>query len=88
MVKKMNKSDFIDELEKELKYSKSECTIINDVLESNFFISKKNKESIIKELVSRLDVDTEEATTIYDVSVNIIKKQVKMSLKHPFKNKD
>ncbi len=44
----MNKKEFISELSKRLSYPKEKCFTINDILESNFFVSKKNKDKIIK----------------------------------------
>ena len=43
----VNKTKFINELEKETQLSTEECLIINDVLENNFIIGKKNKNKII-----------------------------------------
>lgn len=85
---KMNKNGFITELSKQLSYSKEKCIIINDILESNFFISKKNKDKIIDEFMQILNASNEEAIKIYDTSVKIIKDEVKNKLKHPFKNQD
>lgn len=84
----MNKSEFIDELASELSYSKEKCNIINNVLEDNFFISKKSKDIIISSLIDKLSISKEEAAHIYDVSVSIINKEIKSKLKHPFKSKD
>ena len=88
MVKKMNKSTFIEELSKELNYSLEKCTMINEILEHNFVISKKSKDIIINELIVKLDVDNEEAVRIYNISVEVLKREVKKSILHPFKNKD
>ena len=87
MVKKMNKKEFIKDLSNELNYSEDKCIIINDILESNFFVSKKSKEPIIEELISKLNIENQEANHIYDVAIRLIKEKVKDSLKHPFRNK-
>lgn len=87
MVMKMNKTDFIKQLSKELSYSEDKCLIINEILEKNFFISKKNKDKIIDELASTLDINYELATKIYDIAIMIINNEIKNKLKHPFKNK-
>ncbi len=84
----MNKNGFIIELSKQLSYSKEKCIMINDILESNFFLSKKNKDKIIEELMQILNISNEEAIKIYDISVKIVKDEVKNKLKHPFKNQD
>lgn len=88
MVKKMNKTEFLDKLAKELSYSLERCSIINEILENNFFISKKNKDKIIEELKEKMVVDEVEATKIYDIATNIINMEIKNKLKHPFKSKD
>lgn len=88
MVMKMNKSEFINILSKELDYSKDQCTIINDILENHFFLSKKNKNKIINELTKSLNVSESEATNIYNTSLKIIKEEMKNKLKHPFKSKN
>lgn len=83
----MNKKEFINELSKELNYEIEKCIIINDILENNFFISKKNKDIIIKQIIDKLEVSIEEANKIYNISINIVKEEVKNKLKHPFKSK-
>ena len=82
----MNKSEFINELSSKLSYSIDKCIVINEILENNFFISKKNKDKIIEEFMGILSVDNEEAIRIYNVALNIIKDDVKNTLKHLFKN--
>ena len=85
---KMNKTGLINELSKQLSYSKEKCLMINDILESNFFISKRNKDKIVDEFIQKLKVSSEEAMKIYDTAVKIIKDEVKNKLKNPFKNQD
>jgi len=84
----MNKHEFIEKLSHELSYTIDECTIINDILESNFFISKKSKDKIIAELVKKFSITDSEAERIYDTSCSIIKEEIKSKLKHPFISKD
>lgn len=86
MVKKMNKKEFIEKLSYKLSYTIDECTIINDILESNFFISRKSKDKIIDELVKKLSITESEAKKIYNTSCSIIKEKIKNKIKHPFKN--
>lgn len=86
MVMKMNKSEFIDTLSKRLSYSKEKCIIINDILERNFFISKKNKNKIIENFIQKLELSETEANYVYDVAVKIVNDEIKYKLKHPFKN--
>lgn len=84
----MNKEEFINELSKKLSYTKDKCILINNILENNFFISKKTKDIIIDELIQALEVNCEEATRVYDTAIQIIKDEIKYKLKHPFKSKD
>lgn len=88
MVMKMNKAQFIEELEKTIGYSKEDCNTINEILESNFIISKKSKDTIILKLIETLNISQEEAEKIYKVSAKIITTEVKNKLKHPFKSID
>ena len=41
MVMNLNKTEFINELSNTLSYSEDKCLIINEILEDNFFLSKK-----------------------------------------------
>ncbi len=82
----MNKTEFIDELSRVLSYPNDKCIIINEILENNFFISKKSKDKIIGEFIQKLDVNHEEAIRIYDMAVTIINEEVKNKLKHPFRS--
>lgn len=88
MVTKMNKTGFISELSKQLSSSKEKCIMVNDILESYFFIGKKSKDKIIDEFMQKLKVSNEEAIKIYDIAVKIIKDEVKNKLKYPFQNQD
>jgi len=88
MVMKMNKTGFIKELSKVTGYSIDECNVINDVLENNFFISKKSKDKIVNELISSLKINETEANAIYEISKKIINDELKNKLKHPFKSQD
>ncbi len=85
---KMNKTGFINELSKQLSLSVEKCAVINDILEENFFISKKSKPKIIDELMNRLDINLDSAENIYDVSVKIYNSELKNKLHHPFGSKD
>lgn len=87
MVKLMNKAGFIKELNKQLKYSENECTIINDILEDNFIFSKKNKDKIVSDFINKLGIEEDEANHIYEISMSIITNEIKYKIKHPFRNK-
>lgn len=84
----MNKTEFINELSKATNYTQEECVIINEVLESHFFISKKNKDKIIADLMNRLSFDENKADEVYNASMQIITGNVKDKLKHPFRSQD
>ncbi len=88
MVKKMNKSEFIEELEKKTGFDKEYCIKINDALEENFLIGKKNKQKIIASLIEKLNIDEEKANELYEISSSIIVNGIKDRIKHPFKSKD
>lgn len=88
MVKKMNKTGFVDELAKQLKYSKAKCEVINEILENNFFISRQSKDKIITELKQRLEIDEKEADKVYNTAVEIINDEIRYKLRHPFRSKD
>ena len=83
----MNKKEFIKELQKELNCDENKAIIINNILEDNFFLSKKNKEKIINDLMKSLNTNEEEATSIYEEAIYIIKTSIKEKIKHPFKSK-
>lgn len=80
----MNKKDFAKKLSEKLNYSYDDCLIIVNILEDNFFISKENKDKIINEISTKLKLDKELSSKIYDIAIDIIKKQIKEKLKHPF----
>jgi len=82
----MNKNEFIKLLSSKANLSLEKAKLVNDVLESNWFISKKNKDKIIKEIAEKLNVLEKDAIRIYDESVKIINYEIKNKLKHPFKS--
>lgn len=88
MVMKMNKEEFINALSEKINYSIEDTTRINSILEDNFIISKKNKQKIIDSLMNEFSINEEEADKIYNASVELITKQIKNKLRHPFKSKD
>lgn len=88
MVMKMNKNGFIKVLASRANLSENDSILVNDILESNFFISRKNKDKIISEIVIKLAISLSEATNIYNISKNIINEEIKNKLKHPFEKKD
>ncbi len=83
----MNKEKFIEELSNKTKLTKEESLKVNNILENNFFISKKYKDKIISEIVINLNVSIDEATRIYNEAKDIIGSEIKNKLKHPFKKR-
>lgn len=88
MVMKMNKTEFIKKLQEKLNYDEEKCVIINDILENNFLIGKKNKEIMINEFVTKLEVTEIEANNIYETAMEILSKEVKNKIMHPFRSRD
>ncbi len=77
MVTIMNKKDFITELSKQTNLNEEEAIFVNDILEKNFFISKKNKDKIISELVIKLDISLAKAKEIYNICKIIVRDEIK-----------
>lgn len=84
----MNKKEFINELSKQIGYDKEKCEKINNILENTFLIGKKNKEKIITEFTKELKIDENEANKIYESVMQVISKEIKNKIKHPFKSQD
>ena len=51
----MNKEEFIENLSEQTGLTKEESLIVNNILENNFFISKRYKDKIISEIVISLN---------------------------------
>ncbi len=88
MVITMNKKEFLNELCKQTDLNESKAISVNDILEKNFFISKKNKDKIISELVIKLNISLDKATEIYNICKKIVSNEIMNKLKQPFKNQD
>ena len=88
MVKKMNKTGFIEKLKKELNIDEPKANIINNIIETKNIFGKKNKEKIITDFIEQLNINKEEAEKIYETSMNIITTAIKEKIKHPFKSID
>lgn len=84
----MNKKEFIKALSVKANLSIEKASIVNDILENNFFISKKNRDKIISEIVIELDIKIDEASSIYDIAKDILNEEIKNKLRHPFSSKD
>lgn len=88
MVMKMNKTKFIQELCKRTKLEEEKCTIVNSILEDNFLIGKQNKEKVVNSIIEKLDIETTQAEKIYETAMDIIAKEIKYKIRHPFKSQD
>ena len=82
----MNKTMFIKEISKRCNLSIEDATLVNSVLEDNFFLSKSKRCVIINGIMNTLKCDIDEATTIYEECVTIASEAVKNKLKHPFRS--
>ena len=86
MVKKMNKTKFIQTLKEKLNIEESKANIINNIIETNNIFGKKNKDKIINDFMEQLNIDNEKANEIYEIAMSIIATAIKNKLKHPFKS--
>lgn len=81
----MNKEKFVKSLASSIHYSMEDTYKINEILEKNFFISKKNKEKIMRELSLEFSISSKEANVIYESATRILKTEIKRKIRHPFK---
>lgn len=88
MVKKMNKTKFLEELKKQTNLSENDTIIVADVLDEYFVFGKKNKDKIISSIEEKLNISDEQANEIYNIAMNIIATNIKEKIKHPFKSQD
>ncbi len=88
MVKKMNKTKFIQKLKEELNVEQNQANIINNIIETNNIFGKKNKEKIINDFIDQLNIDNEKANEIYEKTISLISTIIKNKIKHPFKSQD
>ena len=79
---------FIEAISKKTNLTKGEATIVNSVLEDNFFLSKKSKDKIVASIQNDINVSYDRALEIYEICIDIVKENIKFKLKHPFKNLD
>lgn len=85
MVKKMNKTKFIQTLQEKLNTDENTAVIINNIIENNNIFGKKNKDKIINEIMDALKIDLEKAESIYEKVMDIITSAIKNKIKHPFR---
>lgn len=88
MVKKMNKTKFIQTLQEKLNIDENTAVILNSIIEDNNIFGKKNKDKIINEIIDALKIDLEKAESIYEKVMKIITSAIKNKIRHPFKSQD
>lgn len=88
MVTTMNKRGFIEELSKETGYDENKCILINEIIEKYFIFNKNNRDKIIQELKINVNLNEDDAENVYDISIKVIKEEIKNKLKHPFRSQD
>lgn len=81
----MNKSEFVQKLSVDAKITEDDALKVNNILEENFFFSKKNKDKIVSLISDSLAISSEKAEDIYNKSMNIINTNIKNKIKHPFR---
>lgn len=83
----MNKTNFIEKLNKETGYDENRCKIVNEVIESHLIIGKNNKEKILNDFIEKLNIEREEADDLYNKCIKILGNEFKKKIRHPFKSK-
>ena len=84
----MNKTEFVNRLQEELKYDKEKCLAINSIIEDTFILGRHKKELMVSKFTQELNMSNEEAEHVYEVTSSIISNGIKDSIKHPFRSKD
>ena len=85
---KMNKTKFLEQLQKETKLTEKDTIVVADILDEFFVFGKKNKDKIINAIKEKLNLTDEKADEIYNIAMSIISKNIKEKLKHPFRTQD
>lgn len=88
MVKKMNKTYFIKQLQEKTNLSEKDTIVVSDILDDYFVFGKNNKEKIVNAIKEKLDLTDERSDEIYNIAMSIISSNIKEKLKHPFKSQD
>lgn len=88
MVMKMNKTKFLKVLSEKTGLNMEDTSLVSNVLDDNFFLSKSNKDKTINAIMNSLNIDLDRATSIYEIVIDIVKTEIKNKLKHPFKKQD
>lgn len=85
---KMNKREFIKALSGKTGLSLEDTSIVNQILEENFFLRCKNKDKIVSEIVRSLNISKDEAVNLYEEAKTIFNEEVRYRFKHSFQSKD
>lgn len=88
MVKKVNKTYFLNQLKEETNLSEKDVLAISSILDDHFVFGKKNKDKIVSDIKEKLEVSNERAEELYNITMSIISSNVKDKLRHPFKSQD
>ncbi len=73
----MNKNSYIKKISEHLCCDIEYAIKIVNILDDNFFISKRSKDKIIKELISSLNIEEKSVILIYEEAIIIIKEELK-----------
>lgn len=84
----MNKREFIKALSGKTGLSLEDTSIVNQILEENFFLRCKNKDKIVSEIVRSLNISKDEAVNLYEEAKTIFNEEVRYRFKHSFQSKD
>ena len=82
----MNKKGFIEAISKEANISMTDATLVSNVLDETFFISKSKKEETINGIINALNIKYDKAEDIYNICISIFKREIKNKIMHPFKS--
>ncbi len=72
----MNKNSYIKKISEHLCCDIEYAIKIVNILDDNFFISKRSKDKIIKELISSLNIEEKSVILIYEEAIIIIKEEL------------
>lgn len=88
MVRKMNKKEWLRELQTETGYSEEKCLQVNEIIESQIWFGKRGRETVITKFIEEFHLEQTEAEKLYEISQKIIATGFKNSIQHPFRSKE
>ena len=86
MVMKMNRTGFMNEIEKKTNLNKEQLSILDNILEENSIFGRKNKDKTVEAIMNGLNVDKQKANELYNTISSIAVENIKEKIKHPFKD--